>query len=205
MASSSSFNVTGAAFPYPKILFSTPAFKCNAAAVNPNCIKTFLANDLVTFFIYTKPVYIDGIRSLPRNLPGWMILNICLFYNFTLAGKLFVSQTFKTCVLGSNSVWRKSVSSIPVIYIDNRKVTPLPFFYCLWISIRCLLPTKRLLTPWKLGSVKKSKYWFFGVTFDSVTFIPANGSFFIDLRNSQQKHKVFLSVTANVVALMHQK
>lgn len=70
MSSSSSFNVTGAAFPDTKIFFSTPAFKCNTAFVNPNGIKTFLANDLVTFFTYTKPVFIDGIRSLPRNLPG---------------------------------------------------------------------------------------------------------------------------------------
>ena len=37
------------------------------AAVNPNSIKMLLANGLSTFFIYGKPVFSNGPRSLLRN------------------------------------------------------------------------------------------------------------------------------------------
>ena len=36
-------------------------------AVNPNSIKTLLANCMITFFINAKPTCINGPRSLPRN------------------------------------------------------------------------------------------------------------------------------------------
>ena len=41
----------------------------DAAAVNPNGIKTLLANGLITFFISGNPVFNNGPRSLPRNPP----------------------------------------------------------------------------------------------------------------------------------------
>ena len=47
--------------------FCIPASAADAAAVNPNGIKTLLANGLITFFINGKPVFNNGPRSLPRN------------------------------------------------------------------------------------------------------------------------------------------
>ena len=41
----------------------------DAAAVNPNGIKTLFANGLRTFPIKGNPVFDDGPKSLPKNLP----------------------------------------------------------------------------------------------------------------------------------------
>ena len=41
----------------------------DAAAVNPNSIKTLLANGLSTFPIKGNPVFSNGPKSLPKNLP----------------------------------------------------------------------------------------------------------------------------------------
>ena len=46
-----------------------------AAAVNPNRLKTLLANGLITFFIKGNPVFSNGPRSLPRNPPACIILD----------------------------------------------------------------------------------------------------------------------------------
>ena len=39
----------------------------DAAAVNPNGIKTFLANGFNTVFITSNPVFSNGPKSLPKN------------------------------------------------------------------------------------------------------------------------------------------
>ena len=41
----------------------------NAAAVNPNDIKTLLTNGFNTFFIKSKPVFSNGPKIIPRNPP----------------------------------------------------------------------------------------------------------------------------------------
>ena len=41
---------------------------------NPNSIKTLLANGLRTSSIKGKPVFSNGPKSLPKNLPEWPIL-----------------------------------------------------------------------------------------------------------------------------------
>ena len=46
----------------------------DAAAVNPNKIKTLLANGLSTFPIKGSPVFSNGPKSLPKNLPNCHIL-----------------------------------------------------------------------------------------------------------------------------------
>ena len=46
---------------------------CDAAAVSPNEIKTVLANSFITFFINGDPLFSNGPRSLPRNLPDNLI------------------------------------------------------------------------------------------------------------------------------------
>ena len=53
-----------------------PVSAADAAAVNPNGIKTILANGLITFFINGNPVFRNGSKSLPRNPPDCMILDI---------------------------------------------------------------------------------------------------------------------------------
>ena len=45
-----------------------------AAAVNPNCIKTLLNTGLCTFPIEGKPVFSNGLKSLPKNPPHCAIL-----------------------------------------------------------------------------------------------------------------------------------
>ena len=50
-------------------------FLHDAAAFNPNGIKTLLANGLITLFINGNPIFSNGPRSLLRNPPDWIILN----------------------------------------------------------------------------------------------------------------------------------
>ena len=45
-----------------------------AAAVNPNGIKTLLSNGLSTFPIKCNPVFNNHPKSLPKNLPTYTIL-----------------------------------------------------------------------------------------------------------------------------------
>ena len=58
--------------PDPKTFLCIPASAADAAALNPNGIKTLLAHGLITFFINGNPDFSNG----PRNLPDCIILNI---------------------------------------------------------------------------------------------------------------------------------
>ena len=51
MSSISSFDIISVVVPDPQIYLQIPASAADAAAVNPNGIKTLLANGLITFFI----------------------------------------------------------------------------------------------------------------------------------------------------------
>ena len=53
-----------------------PASAADAAAINPKGIKTLLVNGLITSFINGNPVFSNGPRSLPRNPPDCIILDI---------------------------------------------------------------------------------------------------------------------------------
>ena len=46
------------------------------AAVNANRIKTLSGNGLITFFINGNPVFSNGPRSVPRNSPDGIMLDI---------------------------------------------------------------------------------------------------------------------------------
>ena len=63
----SSFEITKVVAPEPCIFFLIPASAADAAAVNPNGIKTLLAYGLITFFINSNPVFNNGPRSFLRN------------------------------------------------------------------------------------------------------------------------------------------
>ena len=62
--------------PDPKIFLCIHAPATGAAAVNPDGMKTFLANGLITFFIGGNPVFSNGPSNLPRNPPDCFILDI---------------------------------------------------------------------------------------------------------------------------------
>ena len=61
----------------------------DAAVVNPNGIKTLLANGLSTFFLKSNPVFSIGLNILPRNPPDGLILCNWVFDNFILTEELF--------------------------------------------------------------------------------------------------------------------
>ena len=74
-------------WPDPKIFLCIPASAADAYAVNPRGIKKLLANGLITFFINANPVFSKGLRSLPRNPPDCIILEIWVFDNLISVDK----------------------------------------------------------------------------------------------------------------------
>ena len=95
------------------------------AAVNPNGIKTLLANCLITLFINGNPVFSDGPRSLPRTPPYYIILDIWVFDNLISVHDLSTKslQRFAICLLVNDNFWWKFVSQSPTIFDDNLKTT----------------------------------------------------------------------------------
>ena len=79
MSFNSSFDIISVVLHNPKIFLCIPASAADAPAVNPNGIKTLMANGLITFFINGNPVFSDGPRSLPRNPPDYIIIDIRVF------------------------------------------------------------------------------------------------------------------------------
>ena len=77
----------------------------NDSAVNPDGIKTFLANGLSKFPIEGNLVFYKG----PKNSLDCSILCIWVFDNFILAEELFSKalQRFETCVLVNNNLCGK--------------------------------------------------------------------------------------------------
>ena len=49
-------------------IFFLTASVADAAAINPNGVKTLLAYGVATFFINDKPNLVNEARTLPRNL-----------------------------------------------------------------------------------------------------------------------------------------
>ena len=69
------------------IFLCIPGSAADAAAVNAKGIKKLLANGLIIFFIKGSPVFSNEPRSLPRNPPDSIILDIWVFDNLILADK----------------------------------------------------------------------------------------------------------------------
>ena len=87
MSSISSFDIIRAAVPEPKIFLFFPSSATHAAAVNPNDIKTLLANGIITIFINVNPVFRNGAKILPKNpadCPTWCN---CVFDSLILVNK----------------------------------------------------------------------------------------------------------------------
>ena len=60
----------------------TAASVADAAAVNPNGIKTLLSNGLCTFPIKDNPLFNKWHKSLSENLPDCPILRDWVFDNY---------------------------------------------------------------------------------------------------------------------------
>ena len=71
----------------------------DAAAVNPNGIKTLIADGLITLFINGSPVFNNGPRSIPINPPDSIILDNWVFDNLISVDELFakVLRRLATC------------------------------------------------------------------------------------------------------------
>ena len=87
----SSLEITNIVVPDLNIFLWIATSVPDAAAVNPNGIKTLLANGLSTFPIKGNPVFSNGPKSLPKNPPDCPILCNWVFDNFILAEELFAN------------------------------------------------------------------------------------------------------------------
>ena len=94
------------------------------AAVNPNGIKTLLANYLSVFFLNGKP---SDLRSVAIKYLDCTIFESWVFDNLIIVDKLYakVLQTFTVCLSASINLCRKLASSLesPIIFDDNCRVT----------------------------------------------------------------------------------
>ena len=68
-----SFEIINVVIPEPKRFFWITASVAHAAAVNPNGIKTLLANGLSIFPIKDNPDLSNGPKSLTENSPDFPI------------------------------------------------------------------------------------------------------------------------------------
>ena len=111
---------------------SVAAAAAATAAVNPNVIKTVLADGLSTFSIKGNPGFSNGPKSLPRNRPDFHILCNLVFDNFILADELFAKalQSLETCVWVNNNLCGKLLLSFesPTAFDEIFKVTSVLFF-----------------------------------------------------------------------------
>ena len=127
-----SLEIIYVATPDPKNFFWIAASVADAAAVNPNGIKTLLASVFSTFFIKGKSVFSNGLRNLLKNSLDCLILFNWVFDNFILADELFakVLRSLETHVLINNNLYGKLVSSLesPTTFDERFKVTFVPVF-----------------------------------------------------------------------------
>ena len=66
--------------------------------VYPNGMSTLLDSAANTFLANVKPVFDNSPRNLRKKSSDWMVLDICLFGNFTWIAEIFVKilQIFET-------------------------------------------------------------------------------------------------------------
>ena len=112
MSSIQSFDIISAeslCLPDPKDFLCIPASAADAAAVNPNGIKTLLTNGLITVFINGNPAFSNGPRSLPRNPPDCIILDhqVTRVFDSLISADELLEKTlrrFATCLLVTNNL-----------------------------------------------------------------------------------------------------
>ena len=120
MSSISSFDIISVIVPEPKTFLFIHVSAADAAAVNPDRIKTLLGNGLIIFFINDNPVFNNKARRLTRNPPDCIILDNRVFKNLISADELFAKslRRFATCLLVNYNSCGKLVSSseLPIIF-----------------------------------------------------------------------------------------
>ena len=121
-------NIPGSLEPW--IFFGITTSIADAASVNPNGIQTLLASSLITFFINDKPTFIKGPRTLPKDPPKCIILEIYVCNNFVLEGKLFTSSL-------ESIVTRLSVKESPILFDDKSKFTSVKIFVANFNLLSC--------------------------------------------------------------------
>ena len=118
-----------------------PASDSGADAVNPNEIKTLLANGLIKFFINGKSAFSNGPRSLPRNPSGYAILDNWVFDILILVDDLLAKtlRRFPTSLLANNNLWGKLVAwpEFPIISDDTVKTKSVSFFIADFNLLNC--------------------------------------------------------------------
>ena len=118
-----SLEIINFVLPDPNIYLWIAASDADAVAVNPNGIKTSLANGFNKFYIKGNPAFSNGPKSWHNNPP---ILFYWVFDNFILADELFVKAlwSLETFVLVNNNLCTK----IPTTFDESFKVTSVPYF-----------------------------------------------------------------------------
>ena len=120
----------------------------DAVDVNPNGIKTLLANGLSTFFMKDNPVFSDGPKNIPKNLPNCFFLCNWVFYNFILAKELFAKalRILEIFVLVNKNLCGKLFlsSESPTTFDESFRVTLVPFFIpdfnlLRWVLDKCYI------------------------------------------------------------------
>ena len=130
ISSISSLEIIYVVIPDPKSFFWIAASVADAAAVNPNGIKSLLASVFSTFFIKWKSVFSNGLWNLPKNSPDCSILCNWVFVDFILANELFpkVLRSLETRVLVSDNLCGKLVSPFESPFDERFKVIFVPVF-----------------------------------------------------------------------------
>ena len=121
-----------------RFFFCIPASAADAAPVNPNRIKTLLANGLITFFIIRNRVISNGSRSVTRNPLDCIILDNWAFDRLILVDELF-AKALRRFTVTYNNVWGKLISSseLPIIFNDNLKTTSVSLFAAYFNLLSC--------------------------------------------------------------------
>ena len=78
----------------PNIFLCISASAADAAAVNPKCINTLLANGLIKFFINDNPVFNNEPSNLPKKPPDCIILLILCFRKFYISRHILIKRRF---------------------------------------------------------------------------------------------------------------
>ena len=104
--------------PDPDIFLCIPASAADAA------------DGLITLFICGNPVFSNGPRSLPRNPPDCITLDIRVFDNLISFDDLPAKplRRFAARWLVNNNLWGKLVSSSSITFDCNLKITSVLFF-----------------------------------------------------------------------------
>ena len=132
---------------YLNIFLWIAASVADAAAVNPDSIKTLLTNGLSTFFIKGNALFGNGAKLLSKKHPDCPVWCNWVFDNFVLAEdylhKLY--QGLKLVYLLMRKLCRELFSSLELLTIfdGSFKVTSIAFFILDFILLSCELGSLR--------------------------------------------------------------